>query len=92
MIIWKSNTLFQGLFPIPSYKVKQALRKHDSIHCYYGGKEMIIKELDLKLKLVKESELFDDKSGINGKKQYSLYYYVWSPKTDDQRTKELLYY
>lgn len=89
MISWTTKTLFTGLFPIPSYKVKQALTKHDDIHCFYEGQEMIIKELDLNTP-VKESLMFDDKSGINNGKQYSLKYYKWNPKSYESRTREML--
>lgn len=95
MISWTTKTLFQGLFPIPSYKVKQAMRKHEDIHCFLEGtnKVMILKEMDLRNTLpLKESLMFDDKSNINGGKPYNLLYYKWNPKTDDQRTKELLYF
>jgi hypothetical protein len=92
MISWTTKTLFQGLFPIPSYKVKQALKAHEDVHCFYQGKEMIVKELDLEPKKVKESEIFDDKSRMNGGKQYQLFYYMWSPKSNETLTREFLGY
>jgi len=92
MISWTTKTLFQGLFPIPSYKVKQALKSHEPVHCFFEGKEMILLEMDLIPKKVKESEMYEDKSGMNDRKPYQLYYYVWSPKSKSQLDKEMLGY
>jgi hypothetical protein len=91
MITWKSKTLFNGLFPCPDYWVKQAIRNHEDLYCYYNGKESIVKEEDLKHPL-KQSELYDDKFRMNGGKQYKLFYYKWNPKSRNTIDREMCGY
>jgi len=92
MISWTTKTLFGRLFPCPSYKALQAIKNHEDLYCFYEGKQMIIKEMDIEQSKVKESILYDDISNINGGKQYTLWYFVWRPKTKDQLTREMFGY
>ena len=92
MICWTAKTLFEGLFPCPDYKITEAIKKHEDLHCFYNGKEMIIRELDLKKKVVKESEIYEDKFKMNKGKPYHLIYFNWNPLTKEEITKMMLNY
>lgn len=92
IISWTSKTLFEGLFPLPSWKAKQGIKKHKDIYCFYEDKIMIIKEMDIEKKKVKESLMYEDKNNLNKGKQYNLWYYLWTPKTQEEITKQILGY
>ena len=90
MIVWTTKSLFEGYFPCPSYIAERAIKKHQDLYCIYGKKEMIIKELSISGAKVKESLLFDDKSNMNKGKPYTLWYFLWKPKTKNQLDREML--
>lgn len=92
MITWKSTSLHEGYFPCPGYLAERAIKKHQDLQCIFGTQEMIIKELSIPGAKIKESLIFEDKSNMNKGKPYTLWYFLWTPKTKNQLDREMLGY
>ena len=80
----RQNQLWVDVY---SYKVKEAMRKHEALIIEVGGQRMVIPPERLK-----SYEKLTNQKFISqfGGKDYFLYSYKWKPETEEEELKRCL--